>query len=359
MPALQRKKMENLLKSPDLWENLKASRLPVVLYGIGNGADKIIKVLADKGISFVGVFSSDSFVRKGKTFHGFPVLTLGALEEKYGKLTVLMCFGSSRPEVIGNVKKIKQKHILFAPDVPVYGDILFDRVFFKSTYKRHEAIYDMLTDETSKKTFKNIVNFKISGDTDYLFDCETSLENAFTDILKLGENEVYLDLGAYRGDTVLEFLKYAPAYKKIYAVEPDNKTFLKLRETTKDIRNIECINACVSNESRVGTFSMNGSRGSNNSRGNMAVAYLTADDIIKDNRVTYIKADIEGAECDFLEGAGNIIKTNKPKMMISCYHRSDDLFKIPEAVMKLRNDYKIYMRHFPSVPAWDTVYLFV
>lgn len=351
--------MEKLLKSPDLWENLKQAHLPVALYGMGNGADKIIKVLADKGISFVGVFSSDSFEKKGKTFHGFPVLTLSALEEKYGKLVVLMCFGSSRPEVIENVKKIKQNHILFAPDVPVYGDILFDGNFFQSTYKRHKAVYDMLADSTSKETFKNIINFKISGDVDYLFACETMPESVFSDILRPCENEVYLDLGAYRGDTVFEFLKYAPAYKKIYAVEPDKKTFLKLKETTGDIKNIECINACVSNKSCLGTFAMNGSRGSNSSGGKEKIRYIKADDIIKDNDITFIKADIEGAECEFLEGAENIIKTKKPKMMISCYHRSDDLFKIPEAVMKLRNDYKVYMRHFPSIPAWDTVYLFV
>ncbi|MBO4468388.1 MAG: FkbM family methyltransferase, partial [Clostridia bacterium] len=101
------------------------------------------------------------------------------------------------------------------------------------------------------------------------------------------------------------------------------------------------------------------SRGSIAEGGGMEIPYITADDIIKDNDITYIKADVEGAECSFINGAKNIIRSKKPEMMISCYHRSDDLYTIPEAVLNLRDDYKVYIRHFPSIPAWDTVYLFV
>lgn len=351
--------MESILKKPDLWENLRSAPYPIALYGTGNGADKIIDVLTGKGISFIGVFSSDGFVRPGKTFRGFPVLPLSELEKKYGRLTVLMCFGSARREVIENVKKIKEKHLFFAPDVPVYGDILFDRSFFASTFNRHKAIYDILADDLSKNTFESIVKYKLSGDIDRLFSCEAPISKAYKEILCLGEKETYLDLGAYRGDTVFEFIRYADGYKKIYAVEPDKKTFLKLKEATKDIKDIEYINACISDESRIGKFNMNGSRGSNASGGGEEIRYITVDDIIDGGEISFIKADVEGAELSFIKGARDTIINRRPKMMISCYHRSDDLYKIPEAVLEIRDDYKVYMRHFPSLPAWDTVYLFV
>ena len=351
--------MESILKIPDLWKNLKTSPYPIVLYGMGNGADKIIDVLNKNGISFVGVFASDNFKKSGKTFHGFPVLTLSDLEQTYEKLTVLMCFGSARQEVIENVKRIKKKHLFYAPDVPVCGDIIFDNSFFKTNYLRHKKILNILADEISKNTFANIVSYKLSGNIDFLFSCETSVKSAFSEVLRLNENEIYLDLGAYRGDTVFEFIKYAKNYRKIYAVEPDKKSYLKLKSATENLQNIETINACISSETGMGSFNMSGSRGSNACSCGTPVKTVCADDIIGDGEVTYIKADIEGAECDFIKGAENIIKTQKPKMMISCYHRSDDLINIPEAVLNIRNDYKVYMRHFPSLPAWDTVYLFV
>lgn len=52
-----------------LWDYLKGAKKPIVLYGMGNGADKIIKVLEDRGIEYKGVFATDGFVREN-TFTG-------------------------------------------------------------------------------------------------------------------------------------------------------------------------------------------------------------------------------------------------------------------------------------------------
>ena len=68
--------------------------------------------------------------------------------------------------------------------------------------------------------------------------------------------------------------------------------------------------------------------------------------------------DVEGSESAAIFGGKNTIK-NKPKMQIACYHRSEDLFKIPIQVLKIRSDYKIYMRRQRALPAWDINYIFV
>ncbi|MBQ9354662.1 MAG: FkbM family methyltransferase [Clostridia bacterium] len=357
----QNKKKESIaFNMTDLWDNLKNTPYPIVLYGMGNGADKIIKVLNERGIEFKGIFSSDGFQKPGKTFHGFPVLSLFELEKIFGKMTVLMCFGSNRPEVIENVKRIKQKHLFFAPDVPVYGDILFDKNFYLSKRKEHDDVLDILADGISKKTFENTLKYKLSGNVDFLFDCEVSEIEPYGNFFKLGDNETYLDLGAYRGDTVFDFLKYVNnSYHKIYAVEPDKKTFGKLSRATENVKNITLINCAVSEKTEKGNFVMNGSRGSNISDVGEEIDLICVDDIIGDNEITYIKADVEGAELEFIKGAEKTIKTKKPKMQIACYHRSDDLINIPNAVLNIRDDYKVYMRHFSSLPSWDTVYFFV
>ena len=82
-----------------LWQYLKTADKPIVLYGMGNGADKIIAVLESYGIGFDGVFASDGFVRN-KTFHGHKIASYGELKQKFGDMIVLLCFGSERPEVI-------------------------------------------------------------------------------------------------------------------------------------------------------------------------------------------------------------------------------------------------------------------
>ncbi len=67
--------MNNFLNiGQDLWEYLKGSEKPIVMYGMGNGADKILAVCEKKGITVSDFFASDGFVR-GHAFHGKTVLS--------------------------------------------------------------------------------------------------------------------------------------------------------------------------------------------------------------------------------------------------------------------------------------------
>ena len=45
----------------DLWSYLKEAELPIVLYGMGNGADKLIAVLQTNGLEVADFFASCSF----------------------------------------------------------------------------------------------------------------------------------------------------------------------------------------------------------------------------------------------------------------------------------------------------------
>ena len=342
----------------DLWNYLKETNKPIVLYGMGNGADKIISVLSSYNIKVSGVFASDGFVRQ-KIFHGFNITDYKTAKATFGDMIVLLCFGSALPDVIDNIKRIAAEQELYAPDVPVYGDTLFNTQYVLSNRAEFENIYNHLADDISKKVFESTVMYKLTGKTDYLFNCETPIEEVYSNILVLNDNETYFDLGAYRGDTVLEFLQKVNGYNRIIAVEPDQKTYSKLCVTTQNIKNITNINACVSEVDGKTLFDMNGSRGSNAYGSGTAVESVTIDTLSTLNIPTYIKMDIEGAEASAICGATDTIKLHKPKMQIAAYHRSEDLIALPNLVLKARHDYKIYLRHFPCLPCWDMSYYFI
>lgn len=342
----------------DLWTYLKTTSKPIVLYGMGNGADKIISVLQKYGIKISGVFASDGFVRK-KIFYGFEVTDYKTAKQNFGDMIVLVCFGTSLPDVISNIKRISSEQELYAPDVPVYGDTLFNFEFVKENHQRLEKIYKLLADDISKKVFENAVWYKLTGDIKYLFECETPPEEIYQNLLKLGSGETYFDLGAYRGDTVAEFLSFVSGYKKIIAVEPDFKTYNKLCTATENLKDILCVNAAVSDVCGEISFDMSGSRGSSISYGEKIIKSVTVDSLSEKFFPTYLKMDIEGAELSALKGAKNTITQFKPKMQIATYHRSEDLFLLPETVLDFKKDYKIYLRHFPSLPCWDMSYYFI
>ncbi len=342
----------------DLWTYLTTVQKPIVLYGMGNGADKIISVLDKYDIKISGVFASDGFVRQ-KVFRGFNVTDYATAKKVFGDMIVLVCFGSSLPDVLSNIKRIATEQELYAPDVPVYGDVLFNMEYVLSCRDKFEVVYNRLADDVSKEVFYNAVMYKLTGKIDYLFHCETSSDEVYENILKFDNNETYFDLGAYRGDTVEEFLSNVDSYNKIIAVEPDKKTYNKLCIATEEVKNITNINACISNIDGKIAFEMNGSRGSNIGDGNVLTKSVTVDTLAKDDIPTYIKMDIEGSESDAIDGAQNTIIAQRPKMQIAAYHRSEDLILIPQKILAIRKDYKIYLRHFPCLPCWDMSYYFI
>ncbi len=340
----------------DIWNYLRKLKKPIVLYGTGNGADKMLSVCEKYGIRVSGVFSSDSFVRK-KIFHGMPVTDYKTACDKFGDMAVLLCFGTALPEVTANIRRIAAVHELYAPEVPVHGEAVFNFEYYKKRQAEFLSVREKLADEISKRTFDCIVKYKLTGDINLLFDCETDREEPYKSFLHFTDNETYLDLGAYRGDTVLSFCKRAKGWKSIIAVEPDVKTYAKLKAATADIENITNINAFAGAKSGVKTVNMNGSRGAGQGGAPGEVRVITVDSL--GIAPTFIKMDIEGDESEAISGAGETIRTYRPKMKISAYHRIGDIIDIPKAVQAVYPDYKIYLRHNPCLPAWDTDYFFI
>lgn len=342
----------------ELWQYLKTAQKPIVLYGMGNGADKIIAVLKKYGIPFKGVFASDGFVRN-KTFHGFKISSLSELETEFHDMIILLCFGSERPEVIEYIKGVASRHELYSPDVPVIGDGLFTTEFLKENKERFQKIYYLLADDLSRKTFENIINFRISGKIDYLFECSTQKDEPYHTFLDLNNDEHFMDLGAYNGDTVADFISRVKNYKFITAVEPDTKSFRKLTNNTENIENINLVNAAISDKCGEGHFDMKHGRNSAIGINGTETKLINIDTLAETLTPTYIKMDLEGEEINAIHGAVNTITEYKPKMLISAYHRTDDILAVPEEILKIRKDYKIYLRHFSALPAWDINYYFI
>jgi FkbM family methyltransferase len=72
-----------------------------------------------------------------------------------------------------------------------------------------------------------------------------------------------------------------------------------------------------------------------------------------DTRLDYIKYDVEGAETEALLGSCEVIRRDSPALLVSAYHRSADLFRLPLLVHELNPAYKLYLRRMAGVPAWD------
>lgn len=342
------------INEADVWENLANSSKPAVIYGMGNGAEKIIKILKEYGVEIADIFASDEFVR-GHSFLGHRVLKYGEVCEKYDDFNIVLAFATHLPDMLKKIKKMNEKHTVFAPDVPVAGNGIFTRKFFEENREKFEFVYDKLADEESKRVFENIINFKISGKVRYIYSStETDKNRIYKDILMLNKSETIVDMGAYDGDTIREFTAYTNGmYNHIYALEPDEKNFRKLERNTNGMQGISLYNLGAWSKKDILTFSKKAGRNSKLSAEGIPVRVTDIDSLI-DNKITLLKMDIEGAELRALEGCEKTIKKYLPKLYVCAYHRNEDMFALPMKIWEYNKSYKIYFRHSPYIPAWES-----
>ena len=225
------------------WEKLQAETRPIFIYGMGDGAEKIMRVFREKSIPLAGIFASDDFVR-GHSFAGYKVRKLSEIEEQVEDFVIVLAFAAGYQSLVDKIVEIGKRHTLIVPDVPVAGGGLFTYDYCLEHAAELEAVYGMLADDESRRVYASIINFKISGDIRYLLDVTTPKAEIYRKIIRLTPNEVYVDLGAYNGDTIAEVLQYTRGkYIRIYAVEPDRKNFKKLCKYLDGMRYVNAYHA--------------------------------------------------------------------------------------------------------------------
>ena len=343
-----------ITEKESVWERLARSKKPIVLYGMGLGAQKIMRAMEKYQIPIAAVFASDEFVR-GQSFCGYPVKTFQQIKELFSDFFIVVSFAFWQQELIDKVTGLSEQYELVAPHVPVAGEDLVTLDWLKQWEVSIREAYELMGDEQSQKVFAATLNYKLSGKISYILSVTTPKSQAYERIIKPTQEDIYLDLGAYDGDTIREVLAYAPL-KKIIAVEPDPKNFRKLLAFTQTRQEeILPLNVGIYQEDTQLAFAARAGRHSSLSRDGSGklTAMRSVDSILEGGPVTLIKMDVEGEEGPALAGAKNTIARYRPRLIVSAYHRSEDTFILPLQIARLCPEYRIDLRQHPYIPAWE------
>ena len=211
-------------------------------------------------------------------------------------------------------------------------------------------LYDNLCDYQSKKvllaTLDNWYNWSFT-------DLASVMQNLYDDYFDLDlipkcEDEVFVDLGAYIGDTTLSFINNygTDSYRKIYCYEINQENFGYLKTNMKPYEDIDLRLKGVGAENGTMYLKENGELSSCqvSDDGDIPTQMVSLDDDIKEE-ITIIKSDIEGAEQKALLGARGHIMNEHPKLLISIYHSNDDVWQIPRMIKEMDNSYRFYLRY--------------
>ena len=229
---------------------------------------------------------------------------------------------------------------------------------FRDNRKEYEWIYGVLEDELSKEVFKKLVSFRFDYNMAHLsgFSWREDVQY-FEDFLSLGDGEVFFDVGGYDGFTSLEFIRRSPNYSSIHIFEPESSNYQRCVENLKNYDNIYIHNLGLSDKKANMKLDVSGS-GSRLSEEGTSVISVDKLDSLDVEAPTFIKIDIEGEEVAAIEGGGLTIKEHHPKLAVSVYHRPGDFWRIPRLIFSIRDDYKVYMRHYTEC-IYETVMFFL
>lgn len=234
-----------------------------------------------------------------------------------------------------------------------FDEIMQKAKSLKEHLKDYVWLYQNLGDYKSKKLLYGILNNWYEYDFTTIQSClsDPYLHYFNLDIIPYCKNEVFVDLGAYVGDSVQDFIKtYSKdAYNKIYCYEMTKETFAMLKNNLSSYNNIIYRNCAVTNEESTicieeNTESSSANKIATNKNANhIKVASVTLDKDIKE-KITMIKMDIEGSEQEAIKGSYNHIKQDCPTLLISVYHNNEDLWKVPKMINEINDNYNYYLR---------------
>ena len=306
----------------------------------------------------------DDFYDK-KEYLGLPIIKLEDLpQDSY----ICVVSGGNILTSLHRVKSLGFNNVIHYVDLLKYSKINFIHLVFNENFKevfdnckkQFINIYNLLNDSISQEIYRKIISFRYYYNINFLQGFKNrEKEQYFEEFLELKNNEIFLDIGGYDGFTSLEFIKRVGDYKKIYFFEPDIQNLNKAEQLLKKHEDIEFLNLGAYDKNDTLKFSSKHSASSIDENGDSEIKVCKVDDYI-DEKITFIKMDIEGAEQKALIGAKNIIKKYKPKMAISIYHSPYDFFRIPEKIFEIVGEgvYDIYVRHYTE-SIYETIMFFI
>ncbi len=341
-----------------LLNHLKNKSGELILFGASKCGMDYFKLFQEQGIH-IKYFADDNQQKQKELLFGLPVISLKEAVSKEGTI-VIASYGPEK--LLTRLRSISPEAAARAVLVDFYlyeGGLDYYR-YFEDHYEQLNDVSSLLSDEKSNKVLTHLLQYKISRKRQLIEDIreDPSLQYFDPSLIKTTPHEVFVDAGAYAGDTVEAFLKKADdKYDRIIALEPDDINFRKLVEKYGSRRNINCYPVGVAEKDGEVHFSASGDWTSSvDTEGDITIPVRSIDSLLDGSPVTFLKADIEGMEKEMLRGAEHSIRRYRPKIAIAVYHKKEDIFEIPLMLHKYNPEYKFYLRHYTEMPIDSVLY---
>lgn len=338
-------------RRPIVWD----PKQPVRIFGTGNFARATAQALLAEG------FAIDSFIQttpETADFFGRPVHAWQTHASNQDTPLIIGIFNrnTSCKEIAAAAARNAYRDIRQPWDVQTrFGKHmgwrfwLSDPAILLAQETALETLHHRLADEESRIALRHMLALRLGLDdaTDTTAQPLPQYVNELTLPPLQGRELVYVDGGAYDGDSLAHLLQHCPV-KRAYLFEPDPANLARLVARGQRA-GWPMINFPLGLFDRHTTLAFSAGLGEGSHLGQTAgdthITVSPLDMLLPCESVDFIKLDIEGAEIPALLGARALIRRSRPILAISYYHRPDDLWRIPATLDDIAEGcYRFYIR---------------
>lgn len=328
----------------------------ILLFGSGEVGKAVAYEIADIGLKVNFFCDNNEKLWNKEILDSIRCISINELQ-KYKENSIILIATGYYKEVCEQLKSLGINNYFVVHKQMISNYIYWNKVSENYLKNKLLELMDILKDEKSKKIVYTILKSWLDK-----LEYPDIFNEIYTDdqyfpehIIKLLDKEIFLDAGAYDGDTIKEFLiRTDKKFEKIIAYELDKNCFIKLKENFNTLDNnlmnkIDLYRLGVFDENKKIKYNANSASSAISSTANEEGEVVKISDHLENRKVTFIKMDIEGAELNALIGAKSIIQEHKPKLAICIYHKPSHLWEIPLYLKSILPEYKIYIRHHSSL----------
>ena len=337
----------------------------LVLFGAGGLGRKVLSVLRKGGIEPLA-FADNKLA--GSVVDSLEVITPSEAAGRWGKsavfvITIWASWTDSMQAQTGALGALGCEAVVsFIPLLWKYNDLLpHVQVDLPSrVLEQNDSVYqafDLWSDESSRKEFIAQLRWRLWAEFDGL--SKPAPDQYFQrDLIRLGNDSVFVDAGAFDGDTFAQFLSFTDRqFRSAYLFEPDRENIRSLKDRLtklpEDIRKRTTIFEAAVGESehRVDFKSGLGASSSIGS-GPDSVRCVSLDSSVSESP-DLIKYDIEGFELLGLAGSRQIIQDRRPSLAVCVYHVQSHLWEVPLLIHSFNPNYQFHLRAHGQI--WETI----
>jgi FkbM family methyltransferase len=343
----------------------------LVLFGAGGFGRRTLAGLRALGIEPLA-FADNNRALRGGSVEGVPAMSPADAVREFGASAAFVLTvwnGQAKDRMADRIRQLQElgcervipAGLLFwkYPDVflPYYPLDLPHKLLLRADEVRQASA--LWSDEASRREYVAQVAFRLHLDYDGLGRPGPE-EHYFPDLFRLSPDEVFIDCGAFDGDTIAAFVRQqGERFARILTYEPDPLNWSRLQKTLATLPEavrckIECFPQAVSSSTGTIQFESTGTDLSSMGSGSLSVECVELDEALRDCAPTMIKFDIEGAELDALSGGSRMIRRRRPILAVSTYHQQSHLWEIPLSIAQLNSEYRFALRPH-GTEGWDLV----